>query len=222
MFDINNPDERNLLPGISVHMMVKNPPIDRLAALVLFLLPHVQEVVIVDTGSDDRTIEKMKSWNFPHTAPVIVVHEEFEDFSTTRNKGLARHRYEWTLGIDPDELPSWDMLQHIKKVTSPAHIASKPNRAIVGYVYFTLNFWDGILGPSKEYHWHVRLWKTKGSYLYRPVHELVAIGGKPESALRGTQVLPKAPQQAYLIHAKGADEIAKADSQYYKMGEISR
>lgn len=199
--------------------MVLNPPIDRLAALTTFLLPHVQEIVIVDTGSSEEDIEKMESWNYPNTAPVRVVHEKFENFSKTRNKGLARHRYEWTFGLDPDELPSYQMLEHMKFVTSAAGMAKHP--AALGWLYLSLNWWDGVLGPEEPYHWHVRLWKTKRSWMVRPLHELMMLDGKHESTLRGSDRLPRAPQQAYLIHSKGGADIVKSDALYAKMGEIS-
>lgn len=207
-------------PGISVHFMVKDPPLDRFAALTTYLLPHVQEIVIIDTGSSEATLAVIKGWNYPGTAPIHVFQEEFQDFSTTRNKGLARHRYFWTLGLDPDELPSWDMLEHIKFVTSPVGMRQYP--AANGWVYWTLNWWGGILGPQLEYHWHTRLWKTEGSFLYRPIHELVNVCGKPELTIRGKDELPLAPKQAYLIHSKGSEDIQKADQLYATMGEVSR
>lgn len=219
MFDVNHPDTRTLQPGISVHMMVKNPPLDRTAALVTFLLPHVQEVVIVDTGSDLVTLDAMSKWNYPNTAPVSLINAEFVDFSTTRNIGLAAHRFEWTLGIDPDELPSWYMLEHMVRVTREGDKNYPSARA---WCYWTYNWWGGILGPEMDYHWHTRLWKTKGSYLYRPIHELVMVQGKSELSMRNSAELPYAPKQAYLIHSKSTEEITKADQFYSKIGEVSR
>ncbi len=205
-----------MLPGISVHYMVMHPPIDRLAEHVAYFLPHVQEIVIVDTGSSDEDIEKMLSWNYHDgSAEVRVIHREFKDFSTTRNQGLAEHRYEWTFGLDPDELPSWKMLEHMKMVTSPDY---REGRAAKGYLYLSLNWWDGVLGPQEEYHWHVRLWKTKRSFMYRPIHELMVLDGQKETTLRGRAELPKAPDGAYLIHSKGGLDIKRSDSFYLDIG----
>lgn len=220
LFDTESPDTRELSPGLSVHLMVLHPPIDRLAALVLYLLPHVSEIIIIDTGSTDETVSIMRSWNFNGTAPVHVFSEVFEDFSTTRNKGLIRHQYEWTLGIDPDEWPSLDMLHHIKYAVSSDGMRENPEAN--GWVYWTFNFWGGILGPEMDYHWHTRLWKTKGSFLYRPIHELVNVCGRPELDIRGSSLLPFAPKQSYLIHSKGSEDIEKADKLYARMGEVSR
>lgn len=195
-------------------MMVHNPPLDRMAMLVEYLSAQANEVVVVDTGSPEVVIDIMASW-----PKVRVIHEQFVDFSTTRNKGLERHQYEWTLVIDPDEIPTAVMMQHIAwVVTEGGH--QFPDT--LGYLYWTKNYWGGVRGPEMEYHWHARLWRTERGRFYRPVHELVSLDGMPESETRGTQVLPKAPRMAYLIHSKPEDEIAKADDLYARLGEISR
>jgi hypothetical protein len=210
----------DLPPGISVHMMVLDPPIDRLAALVTYLMPFVDEFVIVDTGSKPGTVQKMRDWTFGGSKEVRIHETKFADFSTTRNEGLALHRYEWTLGIDPDEMPSWAMMAHIRYVTSKDGMEAAP--LAKGWVYWTYNFWDGILGPQMDYHWHTRLWKTYKSYLYRPIHELVIVQGTVEGKLRGTSELPAAPMDCHLIHSKGGKEIEEADELYAKMGEDSK
>ena len=197
--------------------MVMHPPIDRLAEHVAYFLPHVQEIVIVDTGSSNEDIDKMLSWNYHDgSAEVRVIHREFKNFSHTRNQGLAEHRFEWTFGLDPDELPSWQMLEHMKQVTNPD--AAMKYKAVKGWLYLSLNWWDGVLGPKEEYHWHVRLWRTKGSYMYRPIHELMVLGSQKETSLRGRAELPKAPEGAYLIHSKGGLDIKRSDSFYNDIG----
>jgi hypothetical protein len=205
-------DVRNLLPGISAHFMVLDPPIDRLAEKVAILKPFVNEIVIVDTGSSREDVEIMRSWNYKGEAPVIVVHEEFRGFGPTRTAGMARHRYEWTWVQDPDELPTVAALHHMRNAVD------NPDRSAVGYLYLSLNWWAGRLGPQMEYHWHARLWKTKGSWMDRNLHELAVIGGKHERTLRGKPLLPKAPREAFVIHSKGAADIAKSDALYSKMG----
>lgn len=192
-----------------------------MAALVALLRPMASEFVVVDTGSSYEAKAIMRGWTLaPEPVPLTLIEETFEDFSTTRNKGLALHKHEWTLGIDPDELPSLAMLNHIQHVTSP--VGMDEFAAAKGWTYFTYNWWGGVLGPSMDYHWHTRLWKTEGSYLYRPVHELVMVQGESELILRNQPALPQAPRSAYLIHSKGSEDIRKADEMYASMGEVSR
>ncbi len=200
-------------PGLSVHMMVKEPPIDRLALLVDYLTILADEFIIVDTGSTDQVKDIMRSWK-----KVTVIEEEFTNFSETRNKGLELHKYEWTLGIDPDELPSVGMISHMNAVIR--NEVARPSA--LGWLYWTVNYWGGILGPEKSYHWHCRLWRTEAGRLYRPVHELVRLNGKGEEETRGTNLLPAAPKKAYLIHSKPQDTIERDDALYARLGHISR
>lgn len=208
----------DLQPGISVHHMVLNPPIDRLALLNLYLRPYVNEFVIVDTGSSESDIAKMLSWSTPEV-PVTVISEPFVDFSTSRNKGLPLHRYAWTLALDPDELPSVEMLKHMLWATTVGE-TEYPNT--LGWLYWTYNFWGGVIGEEMDYHWHCRLWRTDRGEYYRPVHELIRLDGKEEAATRGSIVLQAAPKNAYLIHSKPEHEIAKADALYNSLGEVSK
>lgn len=210
---------RPLAPGVSAAFLVKNPPISQMAMLVEYLnsfYPRVvREIVIVDTGSPPDSIEIMLSWS-REDMPVRLAEVPFEDFSQARNFGLRGALHEWTLVLDPDELPSPPMMEHILWATTEG-----PEQAL-GWLYWTVNYWAGMLGPEQHYHWHTRLFRTDRGAFYRPVHELVALDGKPESETRGTPLLPKAPRMAYLIHSKPGDEIAKADALYARLGEISR
>jgi hypothetical protein len=205
-------------PGISVHHMVLNPPIDRLALLVEYLRPYVNEFVIVDTGSSHEDIETMASWS-TEAAPVRIFCEPFVNFSETRNKGIERHEYEWTLHLDPDELPNALMLSHIVWATKDG---AEQFPQAQGWLYWTVNFWGGRLGVEKEYHWHTRLFKTEGGQFYKPVHEQVRLYGKEESETRNTSFLPKAPKAAYLIHSKPGDVIERDDALYAALGEVSK
>lgn len=208
-----------LIPGLSVHFMVKNPPLARFAALVMFLYPLVDEIVIVDTGSSPEDVALMRAWNYNGDQKVIVIEEPFVNFAVTRNVGLRTHRYEWTLGLDPDELPSFSMMKHILHAVSAEGMNEFPRAA--GWCYWTYNWWHGTLGPEMDYHRHTRLWKTKGSYLERPVHELVVVAGKKELSVRNTTYLPFAPKDAYLIHSKDGEAMTEADELYKTLGEVS-
>ncbi len=195
-------------PGLSVHMMVKDPPVDRMALLVDYLSGLADEFVIIETGGDEEVQSLMRSW----TPKVRVYYEPFVDFSTTRNKGLERHEYAWTLGVDPDEIPSVPMMQHIQEAIAT------PMQLPWGWLYWTRNYWGGIYGPEEDYHWHTRLWRSDKGRLYRPIHELVKLGGLTEAQTRDTAYLKRAPKEAYLIHSKPAEAIKRDDAFYATLG----
>lgn len=198
---------------VSAALLVKDPPLDRLSMLVEYLRPVVTDfVMVVDDRTAAETSNRIAQWEGVRVIPFRWV----DDFSAGRNAGLPHCTGDWTLIVDPDELPSAAMLAHIREVdTSPQPYA-------LGYLYWTVNFWDGVLGPEMDYHWHVRLFRTGAGAFYRPIHELVALRGMPESATRDTLVLPRAPREAYLIHSKGADAIRRDDAAYATLGQAVR
>jgi hypothetical protein len=58
----------------------------------------VDEIVLVDTGSTDRTVDIARSYD------VVLLHREWrDDFAWARNEGLAAARGDWILCIDADE-----------------------------------------------------------------------------------------------------------------------
>lgn len=70
------------------------------------LLPHclasvqgaVDEMIVVDTGSSDRSAEIAKQYG-----AVVVAFEWCEDFAAARNAGLERASGDWILFLDADE-----------------------------------------------------------------------------------------------------------------------
>lgn len=199
---------------LSVAFLVKNPPMDRFAMLVEYLRVIASEVVVVSTGISDEDRSTILSWSPRYESGVkLIDHEWSDDFSEARNVGLAECTQQWTLVLDPDEIPSVGMISHINMVLS-----GEVNREkALGWLYWTVNYWGGVKGPEKSYHWHCRLFRTGRGKFYRPVHELVALDGRGEDQTRGTSVLPAAPPLAYLIHSKAKEELQSADDLYAKL-----
>jgi glycosyltransferase involved in cell wall biosynthesis len=201
---------------LSVAMLVRNPPIDRLATLADYMSAIASEFVIVDTGSSREEIEAMASWNkAPFGLPkVSILRREWrDDFSWARNEGLDAVTRKWTLILDPDEIPSTAMVQHISRVVR----GELDSGSVLGWLYFTRNYTAGKLDPEYEFHWHVRLFQTGRGRFYRSLDELVALDGLYEPETRGTPVLPKAPRNAYLIHSKSSDDARKSAAVYERM-----
>lgn len=193
---------------VSAALLVKDPPLDRLALLVEYLRPVVTDfVMVVDDRTAAETVDVLSAWR----DVTIVPYRWADDFSAGRNVGLPRCKGTWTLIVDPDELPSAAMLAHVHEVDTADPPAST---YALGFLYWTVNYWAGVLGPEMEYHWHVRLFQTGRGKFYRPIHELVELNGMPESATRETLLCPKAPREAYLIHSKGVDAILRDDAVY--------
>jgi len=89
---------------------------------------------------------------------------------------------------------------------------------IRGWLFMTQNFWGGERGIRVEEHWHCRLFRRTSGKWYRKIHELVSLDGVEESGTRGTHVLPKANESAYLIHSKPREALDKSAALYNKIG----
>ncbi|MDR2562184.1 MAG: glycosyltransferase [Holophagales bacterium] len=82
---------------ISLAMIVKNEE-ETLAQCLESVKPIVDEMVIVDTGSTDRTIEIAKGFGAS-----VYNFQWCDDFSAARNESLKHCTGEWVLIIDADE-----------------------------------------------------------------------------------------------------------------------
>lgn len=197
---------------LSVAMLVREPPIERLVALIDYMSVLASEFVIVDTGSSPETIQAMVAMNrAPWSLPkVLVIQREWrDDFAWARNEGLDRVTRKWTLVLDPDELPSFKMMEHIR--------AAVEDGGGTAYLHYTKDYYGGIADPPAEYQWHIRLFKSASGRFYRKLDELVALDGKPEHETRDTLLCPKAPKEAYLIHSKSIDATSKSKELYGRL-----
>jgi glycosyltransferase involved in cell wall biosynthesis len=95
---------------LSVCMIVKNEE-QYLDACLSSLGNHVDEIIVVDTGSTDRTIEIAQKFNTD-----IFQIEWKNDFSYARNFSLSKATMDWILVLDADEVVSEDELIKIKRI----------------------------------------------------------------------------------------------------------
>ena len=183
-------------------MLVKDPPLDRLAMLLDYVSPVVgQVVVVVDSRTRDEDARSLEA-----LVAKVVPFEWVDDFSSARNAALPYISGDWVLHLDPDELPSAAMLAFLAAVGAGEWGDSQWQGATYedprGYLFWTRGYIDGQRGSEVEADWHCRLFRASAGRWVKPVHEQVELAGRPESVTRGTPWLPKAPRGAYLIHSK--------------------
>ncbi|MDD3946370.1 MAG: glycosyltransferase [Clostridia bacterium] len=85
------------LPTLSVCMIVKNEEAF-LGRCLKSVVDHVDEIIIVDTGSTDRTVGIAKSFGAR-----IYYHSWQDDFSLHRNQSISYAKGRWIFIIDADE-----------------------------------------------------------------------------------------------------------------------
>src|SRR5262249_49249308 len=65
------------------------------------------EIIVVDSGSTDRTVQIAKSFG----AKVFV--EKWKGFAVQKNSAIEKASGEWILSLDADEEVSADLAQHL-------------------------------------------------------------------------------------------------------------
>jgi glycosyltransferase involved in cell wall biosynthesis len=103
-------EEKRKRPLLSLCMMVKNE--ERfLEKSILSVRPIVDEIIIVDTGSTDRTAEIARS-----LGARVYNYKWREDHPEARNHSISLAKGEWILYLDADEVISKKDLPKIKKL----------------------------------------------------------------------------------------------------------
>ncbi len=83
------------MPTVTAAVIVLNE--ERMLPGLLASLAWVDEIVLVDGGSQDRTVELARA------AGCRVVEHPFDNYAAQRNRALDRAGHEWVLSIDADE-----------------------------------------------------------------------------------------------------------------------
>ncbi len=92
------PWEREITPRLSLCMIVRNEE-EYLPRCLESVKGIADEIIIVDTGSTDRTIEIAKKYG-----AMVINHVWDNDFSKARNVSLENAKGNWILMLDADEV----------------------------------------------------------------------------------------------------------------------
>lgn len=127
----------------------------------------VDEIVVVDNGSDDKTVEIVKRFKTK-----VYINQEY-NLGKLKQFALEQTKADWILLLDTDEILSQRLIKEIKRVvqnTSDIH----------GYwiPYQNYAFGKPVYYGGERYS-KIRLFRRKyGSVSPVPIHEEVSIKGK--------------------------------------------
>ncbi len=128
-------------------------------------LRFCSEIIVVDSGSTDRTLQIAKKYK------AKIFHKSFSDFSSIKNFGIQKAKNPWILSIDADEEVSKELQDEIKKLIE---------NDCDGYYIKRVNYFLGK--PIKYGGWgqdyQLRLFKKNKGFFSGAVHEAVKINGK--------------------------------------------
>jgi len=218
IFDSQETKDIEKKPALSLCMIVKDEE-DCLARCLLSAIPVVDEIVIVDTGSTDRTKEIAKAFGAK-----VYDFEWTDDFSEARNLSLSKATGDWILALDADETISpldYARLTKIVKNNADHPVAYsittrnyvKPTYAI-GWTCNDGQYADEEGGTGWYPSYKVRLFTNDSRIRFEnPVHEFV------ESSIERNGI--KIRKGDIPVHHYGqldrGNYIAKGDK-YYQLG----
>jgi hypothetical protein len=106
---------------VTAAVLVKNE--ERLIGKCLRHLEHaVDEILVIDTGSTDRTIEIAKSM-----PKVRLIHHVWnDDFAAARNTGLAAITTDWVIWVDGDEILFPEDVPYVRELAGLFHGSAYP------------------------------------------------------------------------------------------------
>jgi glycosyltransferase involved in cell wall biosynthesis len=180
-------------PAVGLAMMVQNEEA-RIADCLQSVAGWVAEIVVVDGGSTDRTMDIAAGFG------ARIIERPFDgDYATQRNVGLQALTTPWNLVLDADERLSADLRPILDHVSSSGH-------ADGAHIHF-LNLLEG---EAKPWFWpdrHLRFFKSGYSMVGR-IHERVL-------GLKRPVYLPLSGP--FIIHSKTLSEQWDREKQYFEI-----
>lgn len=153
-------------PLVSLCMIVKNEAED-LPRCLLSVKDVVSEIILVDTGSSDNTLEIAKDFGAR-----IFRFAWIDNFSAARNYSLDQATGEWILWLDADEELSAGAAQLLKPLLQA--------KGWEGIRITMVNYLGADKGSNRETYQFLKLFRNRSEYRFvRPVHEQL-IGVPPE------------------------------------------
>jgi glycosyltransferase involved in cell wall biosynthesis len=98
------------LPSVTAAVITLNE--ERMLPGLLASLGWVDEIVLVDGGSQDKTVELARA------AGCRVLEHPFDTYARQRNRALDLARGDWILSIDADERPTSQLVDEIRDAIS--------------------------------------------------------------------------------------------------------
>lgn len=149
---------------LSLCMIVKNEE-ENLERCLKNIYKVFDEIIIVDTGSDDNTITIAKKYT-----DKVYSYVWKDDFSKARNYGINKSTSDYFMWLDADDIINKENLEKIKK------LKNEINDEDVFMLKYAISF-DEFNNPTFEY-FRERICKNNGKFLFHDfVHEAITPKG---------------------------------------------
>jgi len=144
------------IPWVSVVMPVRNvgEVVEaQLEALAAQVISEPWELVVVDHGSDDDTVDRVRAWQDRLPALVVVDASHLRSVGELRNTGIGAARGQLILNVDGDDVVASGWLAAMTRALSQAPLVTGPLEME------TLNdpetaAWRTDMPPDRPPNWH--------------------------------------------------------------------
>ena len=193
---------------ITTHTIVKNEQ-NWVKPALLSVIDHVDQILVWDTGSTDKTIDIIKSIN----SPKIIFQEKGpvnrQQLVVLRNQQIKQTTTPWFMILDGDEVwPEKNLIQLIKAMEN-----AKPNTLAL------VNRTKNCIGDINHF-----LPESKGQYKIGPWRGHLNIRAIKNSP--GLKVLGQYPQETYMLNNKPlqdqVDKLEFVDTYYLHTTHLKR
>jgi len=177
----------------SLHLLVKDE-IVLLPKLLKYVSPWVDEIIVVDTGSTDGTLEVAQQFT-DNVFQMPLSH----DFGAARNFALSKVTKEWVFHLDADEWPTEVLLIWLMDF-----VGSRKSTQYEGVSIHRHNTIDREGIGDRTHEWHTRFFRRM--YKFEGyIHEMV--NAPVEWTIR-------APYAAIIEHFKSVSRQEKQNAFY--------
>ena len=170
--------------AVSCFIIAKNEE-DRIAKTINSVIDIVDEVIVIDSGSTDKTEDICNNLG------VKFLHNAWPGYGPQKRFGEEQCTYDWVLNLDADEVPTSDLRDEIST------LLKEGEPQYPGYSIYFPTVYPGDRKPRlfADYHNYIRLYdRTKIRFSESPVHDTVRPGNHKIGQL-------KAPAYHHSIHS---------------------
>lgn len=213
------------MPTVGLSMIVKNAEKD-IPYCLSSVKPVVDQIVVVDTGSTDRTKEVAAQYG----AQVFSIPWE-NHYAKARNAAIERMTTDWVLVLDPDEELSPEAASNIRSLldcdeTVAGHLFLQRNYMNPGSRWIgcqTLHPWTGGLERAKNARFYIdnstcRLFRRDPQIFYsRRIHEIP----DPQIHALGMKILPSNPIIHHFGYLADTGSRQAKDHRYLELIELA-
>lgn len=161
---MNNMD-KSTRPRLSVVLITLNEESGLRACLNS--LPELSEIIILDSGSQDQTLEIAKAFN------ARIYSRPFDDFASQKNAAIEKASGHWILSLDADEILSESLAEKIKEISESDEVSE------CGFtIERRLVFLGRRMRFGKSRDFPLRFFKRGTGSFKHKIHEILQVDGK--------------------------------------------